>query len=139
MALVETYRGVVFPWLADQMRHLTTSRYVEMFDVASYHLLHRLRFGYDPSANLGLADVRHEIDFKAEVAVGGLVLIRSGVISFGRSSFRARHVMTDADGAIVHAVMEAVTVHFDLAARKAIPLPPDFAARAAAVMVDGDV
>ncbi len=47
--------------------------------------------------------------------------------------------MTDADGGIVHAVMEAVSVHFDLVACKAITLPHDFAARAAAVMVDSEV
>ena len=102
MALVETYRGVVFPWLADQMRHLTTSRYLEMFAVASYHFAHRLGLAYDASTNMGLADVRHEIDYKAEAPVGGLVLIRSGVISVGRTSFRARHVMTDADVKRVH-------------------------------------
>ncbi|MGO9769499.1 MAG: acyl-CoA thioesterase [Roseiarcus sp.] len=136
MALVETYRGVVFPWLADQMRHLTTSRYLEMFDVGSYHLAHRLGLAYDASTNMGLADVRHEIDYKAEAPVGALVLIRSGVVSVGRTSFRARHVMTDADVKRVHAVLEAVCVRFDLASRKAIELPDDFRARAASVMAD---
>lgn len=136
MALVETYRGVVFPWLADQMGHLTTSRYVEMFDVASYHLFHRLNLGHFPQLGVGLADVRHEIDYLAEVPVGGLVLIRSGVVGMKRTSIRARHIMSDVGGDLTHAVLEAVTVRFDLAARKSMPLDPGFAERAAPYLIE---
>ena len=134
--MIETYRGVVFPWLADQMGHLTTSRYVEMFDVAAYHLAHRLGLGPDRTGRFGLADVRQEIDYKVEVPVGALVLIRSGILSSGRSSYRARHMMTSPDRRDTHAVLEAVTVRFDLIQRKSAPLPPDFADRAAEVAVE---
>lgn len=136
MAMVETFRGVGFPWLTDQMGHLTTSRYLEMFDVAAYHLAHRIGLGHRPAEQVGLADVRHEIDYRAEVPLGGLVLIRSGVLKSGTSSFRARHVMTDADGETVHAVLEAVTVRFDLAARSATPLPAGFAERCAPYLAE---
>jgi acyl-CoA thioester hydrolase len=120
--MIESYRGVAFAWMCDQMGHLTTSRYVEMFDVAAYHLADRLGLGLDSIARIGLADVRHEIDYRSEVPVGGLVMIRSGLLATGRSSYRARHIMTDATGSVEHAVMTAVTVRFDLAARKSIPL-----------------
>ena len=134
MARIETYRGVVFPWLADQMGHLTTSKYVEMFDVASYHLLYALGDRPDGGKALGWADVRQAVEYKAEVGIGALVLIRSGVIKTGRTSYTARHVMTGPDGATVHAVMEATTVRFDLIARKAVPLPEAFAALASNLM-----
>ncbi|MFN3472700.1 MAG: acyl-CoA thioesterase [Blastomonas sp.] len=124
MPMIETYRGVAFPWLCDQMGHLTTFRYVEMFDVASYHLMHAL--GDRPAAHtgeLGWADVNHSIDYKAEVAIGALLLIRSGVVRTGRSSIVTQHVMSDPDGAVEHAVLTATTVRFDLVARKSAPLP----------------
>lgn len=135
MPLIETYRGVAYPWLSDQMGHLTTSKYVEMFDVAFYHLAHHLGVGYDASSGIGLADVRQEIDYKREVQVGSLVLVRSGVVSIGRSSFRSRHIMMDADGREVHAELTATTVRFDLSRRKSIPLPADFVRRAEPLMV----
>lgn len=126
MPMIETYRGVAFPWLCDQMGHLTTFRYVEMFDVASYHLMHALGDRPTPHAGLGWADVNHSIDYKAEVAIGALLLIRSGVVRTGRSSIVTQHVMTCPDGAVEHAVLTATTVRFDLVARKSAPLPDDF-------------
>lgn len=137
--MMETFRGVAFPWLCDQMGHLTTSRYVEMFDVAAYHLVHRLGLGHHPETGMGLADVRQEIDYRAEVPLGGLVLIRSGLLEVGRSSYRARHVMTDAAGEVEHATMVAVTVRFDLAARTSVQLPDGFAAVAKPLFIEGTV
>ena len=138
MPMIESFRGVAFPWLCDQMGHLTTFRYVEMFDVASYHLMHAL--GERPqegTAQLGWADVNQSIDYKAEVRVGALVLIRSGVLRTGRSSFVAQHVMTDPDGETVHAVLTATTVRFDLLERKSAPLPDFLLTNAMPLMVSG--
>jgi acyl-CoA thioester hydrolase len=125
----ETFRGVAYPWLCDQMGHLNTAKYVEMFDVAGFHLLHLLGL---PAADqdFGWADVRQEIDYKAEVPLGALVVIRSGLLKAGGSSLRARHVMESADGGNTHAVMEVVTVRLDLHARRAAPLPREFRERA---------
>lgn len=131
----ETYRGVVFPWLCDQMGHLTTSRYVEMFDVASYHFMHLIK-APPTDSEMGFADVRQEIDYRDEVRAGALVLIKSALLRVGRTSFRARHVMSDPDENRVHAVMEAVTVRFDLKARQASPLPEFFSASAATFVLD---
>lgn len=138
MAMMETFRGVAFPWLCDQMGHLTTSRYVEMFDVASYHLMHAL--GDRPSAELdrmGWADVNHSIDYKAEVGIGALVLIRSGVLRTGRTSIVTTHVMTDPDGELIFAVLTATTVRFDLTSRKSAPLPELLLSHCKALMTGG--
>jgi acyl-CoA thioester hydrolase len=121
--MMETYRGIAFPWLCDHQGHLTTSQYLLMFDIAAYHLMDRLQGGIGDAPDLGWADVRHEIDYKSEVAVGALVLVRSGVVRLGRTSITHRHVMTSTDGATVHAMLQAVTVRFDRAARSAAPLP----------------
>lgn len=131
--MIETFRGVVFPWLTDQMGHLTTSKYAEMFDVATYHLLDAL--GDSAGAGeTGWADVRQVFEYKAEVRCGALVLIRSAPIAMGRRSFTALHTMTNPSGEIVHATMEAVTVRFDLVARKAIALSEAFVTAAGRVI-----
>jgi acyl-CoA thioesterase FadM len=133
--MIETYRGVAFPWLCDQMGHLTTFRYVEMFDTASYHFGYMLGIKLDPSGGLGQADVRQEVDYKAEVAAGSLVLVRSGIVSLGTKSYRSRHVMTAPGGDVEFARMEAVTVFFDLKARRAAPFPDGFDVAAQAHLI----
>lgn len=134
--MLETYRGVVYPWLADQMGHLTTSRYVEMFDTAFYHLVHLLGEPPVGEGALGWADVRQTIDYRHEARMGALVLIRSGIVRTGRTSLVARHVMSSADEDVVHAIMEATTVRFDLSERKAVPLTAAFLANATAALIE---
>jgi acyl-CoA thioesterase FadM len=133
--MIETYRGVAFPWLCDHMGHLTTFRYVEMFDIASYHFGHMLGIDLDPAGGIGQADVRQEVDYKAEVAVGTLLLVRSGIVSLGSKSYRSRHVMTAPGRDVEFARLEAVTVFFDLKARRAAPFPDGFAAAAKAHLI----
>jgi acyl-CoA thioesterase FadM len=133
--MIETYRGVAFPWLCDHMGHLTTFRYVEMFDIASYHFGHMLGIEPDPTGRIGQADVRQEIDYKAEVAVGTLLLVRSGIVSLGTKSYRTRHAMTAPGSDVEFARLEAVSVFFDLKARRAVPFPEAFAAAAQAHLI----
>lgn len=132
--MAETYRGVAFPWLCDQQGHLTTSQYMLMFDVASYHLMDLLTRGIGDDPALSWADVRHEIDYRAEVPVGSLVVIDSTIEAMGTSSLRAVHEMRSTDGAVVHARMLAVSVRFDKAARRSAPLSLALRERAAALL-----
>lgn len=131
--MIETCRAVAFPWLCDQVGHLNTSKYVEMFDVAAHHLFNHIGAPAGGMGMLAWADVRHEIDYRNEVAVGGLVVIDSTVLQVGRTSLKARHLMRDAGRTREHAVMVAVTVCFDTAQRQAAPLPSEIAERARAM------
>lgn len=132
--MAETYRGVAFPWLCDQQGHLTTSQYMLMFDVASYHLMDMVTRGTGDDPALSWADVRHEIDYRAEVPVGALVVIDSTIESLGTSSLRAVHTMRSVDGEQLHARMLAVSVRFDKAARRSAPLSAALRERAAPLL-----
>jgi acyl-CoA thioester hydrolase len=120
----ETYRGVVFPWLCDTMGHLATQHYMAMFDVASLHFLAMVGppLSELTAQGMGWADVRHEISYKREVRTGELLIIRSCLLSIGNSSLRYRHTMAGEDDGI-RAVLEAVSVHFDLRSRVKNKLP----------------
>ncbi|MBT9382658.1 acyl-CoA thioesterase [Pseudooceanicola sp. CBS1P-1] len=134
--MISVYRGVAHPWLCDVMGHLTTRHYMAMFDDASYHLLDSA-FGWQPGtgAAFGWADVRHVLDYQAEVAAGHLLEIRAGVRRLGGSSATVLYEMTDLTAGSRAATLEAVSVHFDLTARRAAPIPEAMRQRAAPLLL----
>ena len=120
-----TYRGVVYPSLCDANGHMATRSYAAMFDDASHHafLQAEKRASAKADEKLGWADVRQEIDYAKEVRAGALVLISSRPVSLGAKSVCFRHDLRDArEPAIVYAALSAVTVRFDLAARRAVAI-----------------
>lgn len=127
--------GVVHPWLCDAMGHLTTRHYLGFFDDASYQLMAEL--GYDSEAGQvaqqGWADVRHEIDYRAELAVGALVRIDGRVVALGRSSITTELRLFARSDDRLCAALTARTVCFDLAARRSRPLPEAVIAGAATI------
>lgn len=135
----ETFRGVVHPWLCDTMGHLNVRHYMAMFDDASFQLLGLIAGGAHAleEQGLGWADVKHVVQYGREVRAGALVLVRSSVLRVGNTSIVAAHEMADAIEGESLATLEAVTVLFDLRARKAAALPEPLRARAAALMASG--
>lgn len=130
--MIETYYGIVHPWLCDEMGHLTTRHYVAMFDDAHPHFFAALgtvqsdliKRGY------GFADVKSTLEYRSELRSGDLVVIRSVLVKLGTKSFVHRHEMVNrADGSIA-ATMENVTVCFDLNKREAVPIFPELRASA---------
>ncbi|WP_322406969.1 thioesterase family protein [Idiomarina sp. PL1-037] len=123
-----TFQGVVHPWVCDEMGHMNTRHYVGMFDDAMQHFMRHL--GHNAiearKQQLGWADVRHEIDYVAEVPVGALVHIDCQVEKLGNKSIRYRQTMYLSDSGEVAAENVATSVLFDMKARKAVPLPDEF-------------
>jgi acyl-CoA thioester hydrolase len=133
--MIECYRGVVHPWLCDQMGHMTTRHYVAMFDDASYHLLAATGFTPDHlDRGIGFADVRMTIEYKAELRAGELVLITGAPVACGQRSMTARYRMVALASGAEAATLDSVTVQFDLHGRKAIPLRPEIREGAQALM-----
>lgn len=124
---IETYRGVVYPFQCDHQGHLTTMHYVGMFDVAFWHQISAMGFtrAYLEERRRGFADVKDTLEYKAEVRVGGLVVIESGLLRIGGKSLTAIHTMRDAETGQLAATSEKITVYFDLEARRADRLPDD--------------
>ena len=126
-----SYVGVAHPWMCDVMGHLNVRHYAAMFDDASFHLLGRVADPLEDAAGAkGWADVRCEIDFKAETLSGTLLTIRSHVEKVGTSSMTYVHVMTGTLDGLVHAQARIVSVRFDLAARQKLALDQIARARA---------
>lgn len=132
---VETGRAVAHPWLCDQMGHLNTRHYAAIFDDASFHFLGRIApRAEQAAARRGWADVRVTIEFKHEVAMGSVLVVRSALARLGTKSLTYRQELHDPEAGTLHATAEAVTVLFDLERRVAVPLEGELRARAEALL-----
>lgn len=121
---METFRGVVYPAQCDAMGHLNTSEYVKFFDAAEWHCMAKL--GYDAhlihDRRIGMADVRHVIEYKKELRAGDLVRCESAVLRVGGKSITTFHRLFDAASGELCATLECITVQYDLERRCAVPL-----------------
>lgn len=128
------FRAVAHPWQCDVMGHLTTRFYVAVFDDASYHVLHAL-FGWSggdvSGRGIGVADVRHEIEYLAEVGAGDLLEVSTRLDRLGGKSATLVYDMANLtrDGESAARLLQISTC-FDTQARRAMPWPDDMRSHA---------
>jgi acyl-CoA thioester hydrolase len=134
----ETFRGVIYPWHCDHMGHMNVMYYVNFFDQAACHLISACGFQWTEMGDrdIGFADVKHVIEYRAEQKVGSPIIVESGILKRGRTSLAGAHRMTNAETGELAATMEVTTILFDLAARKSMPLPEDTWPKIDALLVD---
>ena len=136
---METYRGVVYPWQCDHQGHLNTMQFVGMFDAAFWHHISAMGFTrpYLKEHNRGFADVKDTLEYKAEVMVGALIVVESGLLRIGGKSITALHSMRDAETEVLYATSEKITAYFDLKARKSASLPDEMRQSMPAFLIGG--
>ena len=139
MLLVQ--KSVAHPWMCDVLGHMTTRFYLNMFDDASYHLLYGV-FGWsgasDDQGDFGWADVRHTIDYVAEVNAGDVLETHGGISKIGNKSITIRYEMMNLGENELAATLECVCVLFDLKARKAVPLTDELRSLAETHLIPAD-
>ena len=109
-APIETYRGVVYPWMIDHVGHMNVQFYTARFDEASWHFLARL--GLTPAF------------LNQNRLAGSLVHIATELLALGRTSIRFVHRMYDSETGEAVAESELVGVYLDTDIRSATQLPP---------------
>ena len=123
--MIVVQKGVAHPWMCDVLGHMTTRHYVTMFDDAAYHLLYAV-FGWagasDAGGKIGWADVRHVIEYRAEVVAGDILEIRGGLTKIGIKSITIIYEMTNLGKNEMSATLECVCALLDLRTRKSIAL-----------------
>lgn len=118
---VVCYRGVAHPWLCDQLGHFNTRHYMAAYDDAMQHFFAII--GYKKQDGYGWADVRHEIEYRAEIAPGALFHIDAALIRVGGKSITYHQRITLTDSNVVASTNKATTVLFDLEKRAAVTAP----------------
>ena len=123
--MLNCYKGMAQPWYCDVMGHMNIRHHMAMFDEASYQLLFEV-FGWSGNQNTsggqGWVDVRHVIEYQAEVCAGDLLEIRACISKVGTKSITIRYEMFHLTKDELAASLECVCVLFDLKGRKAVPL-----------------
>lgn len=129
--IVETFRGVAYPWLCDSMGHMNTQHYCALFDGATFHFLARMGGPRQlKEIGRGWVDAKQTMEYRREILSGDLLVITTAMTRVGRSSLGFRHELTDLEDGALRATSDHVVVHFDLRKRVSLPLSEAMAARA---------
>ena len=137
-AMIETYRGAVYPWHCDHMGHMNVMWYVGKFDEATWNLFAQIGVtaAFLRENARAMAAVQQNITYKRELLSGDVVAVRSGMLEIRDKAARFVHEMRDAQTGAVSAVCVLTAVHMDSNARKSIAFPAEVAARAKALLCD---
>ena len=133
--LALTFRGIVYPWHLDHMRHMNVQHYAGMFDQASWILLSLVGLDarYFREHRRGMAALEQKIQYKSELLAGDMFEIRSAIVEVGEKTIRLQHQMYKVGTGALAAATSILGIQIDTDARKAAPLPPGLRARAAAL------
>ena len=131
-----TYRGAVYPWHCDHMRHMNVMWYVGKFDEATWNLFATLGLTrqFLAANERGMAAVEQNIAYKRELIEGDVVSIYTQVLEIKDRVIRFSHEMRSGDGAEIAATTILTAVHLDTAARKATAFPADVKDKAQALL-----
>jgi acyl-CoA thioester hydrolase len=129
--LMETYRGVVYPWHCDHMGHMNVMWYVGKFDEATWNLFSALGVttAFLRERKRGMAAVQQNITYRRELVAGDTVSVHSAFLELRDKVARFVHEMRNADTGEIAAYCMLTGVHIDTEARKSCPFPQDILAR----------
>ena len=125
--LVETYRGVVYPWQCDHMGHMNVMWYVGKFDEATWNLFAELGLttAFLRDNERAMAAVQQNITYKRELLSGDVVAVRSGMLEMRDKVVKFVHEMRQAQTGEVAAICVITAVHLNSRARKSTAFPSD--------------
>jgi acyl-CoA thioester hydrolase len=114
------------------MGHMNVTWYMSKFDQATWHLFALLGMtpDYFRKQQRGMAAVRQEITYRAELLAGDLVTVRSGVLEIQGRKLRFFHEMWNEASGRISAATILTGVHLDTTIRKACPFPEEILEKA---------
>src|SRR5687767_11582499 len=112
MSWIETYRGTVHRWEADNVEHFTVAYYFARLEDATLALVEALGLGDDAlGGGRAVAMSRCRVRYLRELRVGDILHIESGVLRADDGGFTFAHRVFDTgDGALCTTVEERSVV-----------------------------
>jgi acyl-CoA thioesterase FadM len=133
----DTSRDTVTPWEIDVGGQIALSHYIHRFSAANAQLM--ARFGMTPAymseQRRGFSTFEFQLAFLGQLRAGDLVLVKSGLVRLGNTSFHVLHRMFQAGTGTLVATLHQLGVHLDLDARRPTPLPEELREQAKALVV----
>lgn len=138
-SVLETYRGVVYPWQLDHIGHMNVQFYTARFDEATWHLFAALGMttSYFKSNRRGMAALEQCTRYKQELHAGALIRITSELLEMKPKTIRFVHRMYDTESGDEVATSELVGAHIDTDARKSVPFPDEIVKRQSGLIAAG--
>ena len=136
--MIETYRGLVYPWNCDHMNHMNVQFYVAKFDEATWQLFAYLGITtpYMKSNNRGMVALEQNIKYKRELISGDAIFIKSKIIQIEEKKIRFIHEMYNMDKNEIAAETELLGMHIDTSIRKSCKFPEDVFQKAKSFIED---
>ena len=137
-ALMETYRGVVYPWHCDHMGHMNVMWYVGKFDEATWNLFAAMGVtaAFLRDNKRGMAAVQQNISYKRELVAGDTLTVHSAFLEVRDKVARFVHEMRHGETGELAALCTLTGVYIDAEARKSCPFPQDILARGKSLVRD---
>jgi acyl-CoA thioester hydrolase len=118
--MIETYKGVVYPWQCDHMDHMNVQFYAAKFDEATWQLFGAIGMDseYLRYTNRGMVAVEQKTKYQREVLAGDIIEIESCILEVKSKSLRFLHVMKKSNTGEVVAQTEFTGIQIDTIERK---------------------
>ena len=129
--LMETCRGVVYPWHCDHMGHMNVMWYVGKFDEDTWNLFSAMGMtaAFLREKKRGMAAVQQNITYKRELVAGDTVVVQSAFLEVRDKVARFVHEMRNGETGEIAAYCMLTGVHIDAERRRSCPFPQDILAR----------
>lgn len=131
---VETLRIMTQAWQCDHLGHVNVSFHMGWLGDAAFAMLamHGLDRARCDAEGLGVAAVRAEVDYRAELRGGDLLRMETTVESIGERKIVFLHRLIRTGDEQVAMTARLTGVCLDTVARRSRPFPPAFVERIAA-------
>lgn len=129
--MVNSFKGVVYPWECDIFNHMNVQFYVAKFDTASWHFLAELGITpkYFREEHRGMVAMEQRIRYFSELVAGDLVNVKSELLEVRKKSLRYRHQMINTQTGELAAEAEIIAVHINTITRKSGEFPAEIQAK----------
>lgn len=127
--MFETNRSAVDVWECDAFSNIEVRNIIGRFSDAASHIMGSIGItrAMQRERNLGSAALDYYTEFKAPIKMADSLVLKSGLLDRKPKNFAFGHHLINCDTNEIVNCTTVIGCYFDMTARKAVPLPPEYA------------
>lgn len=128
--MFETNRSTVDVWECDAFNNIEVRNIIARFSDAASHIMGSVGItrAMQRERNLGSAALDYYTEFKTPIRMGDSLVLKSGLLDRKPKNFAFGHHLINCDTNEIINCTTVIGCYFDMTARKAVPLPPEYVA-----------